>query len=148
MDSDGVTCPQCGARIGAENRTNAAEAQEYESHPVMFGSHPFGFIATLVLCLVIVGLVILLVWWLRCKGTTLVLTDRRAILRTGLLSRNSSEVYHRDVRNIQVRQTFFQRLMGVGSVAISSAGQSGVEIEVADMPDPYKIEAIINRHRG
>jgi hypothetical protein len=38
--------------------------------------------------------------------------------------------------------------MGVGSVAISSAGQSGVEIEVADMPDPRKIEAIINRHRG
>lgn len=131
-----------------ENRPGTAEAREYESNPVMFTSHPLGFIAALVLCLAIVGFVILLVWWLRSKCTTLILTDRRTILRKGLLSRSSSEVYHRDVRNIQVRQSFFQRLMGVGAVAISSAGQSGVEIEVANMPDPYTIESIINRHRG
>jgi hypothetical protein len=120
---------------------------EYESHPAMFGNHPFGFMATIVLCVAGVGFVILLVWWLRCKAMTLTVTDRRTILRTGLLSRTSNEVYHRDVRNIQVSQSFFQRMMDVGRVAISSAGQSGIEIDVHGLPEPRRVEAAINRHR-
>lgn len=147
MESGSPACRQCAARMGA-GFGPSPESTEYESHPAMFASHPLGFIVTLVLCLAVVGLPILLVWWWRCKGTKLVLTDRRVILRQGILSRTTNEVYHRDVRNIQVHQTFFQRLMGVGSVAVSSAGQSGVEIEAANMPEPYRIEAIINEHRG
>lgn len=147
MGSDGLTCRQCGTPVGTVLGP-VPESTEYESHPVMFASHPLGFVATLVLCFAGVGLPVLFVWWLRCRGTTLTLTSRRVILRTGILSRRTNEVYHRDVRNIQVHQTLFQRIMGVGSVAVSSAGQSGVEIEAGNMPEPYRIEAIINEHRG
>jgi uncharacterized membrane protein YdbT with pleckstrin-like domain len=147
MAADELTCPTCGTRI-APGVELQAETTEYEAHPVMFASRPVAFVLTIVLCFVAIGLPILLIWWLRCLGTTLTVTDRRLILRQGLLSRNTNEVFHRDVRNVQVRQTFFQRLMGVGAVAVSSSGQSGVEIEVADVPDPRRVEALINRHRG
>jgi uncharacterized membrane protein YdbT with pleckstrin-like domain len=120
----------------------------YESHPAMFRSHPMGF----VLCVLLVaafglGLVIFLIWWLKCLGTTLTVTDQKTTLRTGLLSRNINEVYHSDVRSIQVSQRFLQRLFGVGSVGISSAGQSTVEIVASGIPRPDRVREIIDAHR-
>ena len=58
-------------------------------------------------------------------GTTLTVTNEQTTLRRGLLSKFTNDVFHSNVRNIIVRQSFFQRLMGVGYVGISSSGQSG-----------------------
>ena len=113
----------------------------YEAHPAMFKSNPLLFI----LCAVTV--IPLVIWYLRSRGTTLIVTDDQTTLRTGILSRNTNDVFHENVRNIQVRQSFFQRLMGVGDVGISSAGQSGVEIEVKGIPDPDRVKQIIDDHR-
>ncbi len=120
----------------------------YESHPAMFRSHPIAFILCLVLCAVGVGLVIFLFWALGCAGTTLTVTDKRVILRKGLLSKFVNEVMNSDVRNIQVSQTFLQRLFGVGTIGISTAAQSGIEIEVVGIPHPDQIREIIDAHRA
>jgi uncharacterized membrane protein YdbT with pleckstrin-like domain len=119
----------------------------YESHPAMFRSHPVGFILCLILCVVGVGLVILLFWGLSCSGTTLTVTDKRVILRKGLLSKFVNEVMNADVRNIQVSQTFLQRLLGVGKIGISTAAQSGIEIEVVGIPCPDQVRELIDAHR-
>ena len=42
-----------------------AETTLYSENPSMFRNNPIGFIVTIMLCLVGVGLIILLVWWLR-----------------------------------------------------------------------------------
>ena len=55
---------------------------------------------------------------------------------------------YRNVRNIQVRQSFLQRMFNVGWIGISSAGQSGVEIEVNGIPDPERVKEIIDEHRN
>ena len=115
----------------------------------MFRNHPFGFI----LCLLLVatfglGLLIFLVWWLRCLGTTLIVTDQKTTLRTGILAKNLNEVYHSDVRSIQVNQSFFQRIFGVGSIGLSSAGQSSVEIVADGIPGPGHVRDIIDAHRN
>jgi uncharacterized membrane protein YdbT with pleckstrin-like domain len=116
----------------------------YEAHPAMFKSNPIVFI----LCIVtVVGLIPLLFWYLKSRGTTLIVTDDQTTLRTGLLSKNTNDVFHENVRNIQVRQSFFQRIMSVGDIGISSAGQSGVEIEVKGIPDPERVKEIIDQHR-
>jgi uncharacterized membrane protein YdbT with pleckstrin-like domain len=52
-----------------------------------------------------------------------------------------------DVRNIQVSQSFFQRIFGVGWVGISSSGQSGIEIGVDGIPDPEMVRGLINQGR-
>ena len=113
----------------------------------MFRNRPVGFIATVVLCVVLVGFVIFLVWWLRCKGTQLTITTDRTRLRKGILSKSITEVWHQDVRNVQLNQTFFQRLLGVGSLGISSAGQAGLEISVSGIPDPDQVKNLIDQHR-
>lgn len=124
-----------------------SEQTLYEAHPSMFRNHPVGFILTLVLSLVGVGLFIFFFWWLDSIGTTLTVTDERVTLRKGILSKSLVEVWHRDVRNVQLYQSFGQRIFGVGKLGISSAGQGGIEIEVAGIPDPERVKELIDQHR-
>ena len=119
----------------------------YEEHPSMFRNQPVAFVLSCLLCLIGVGIPILIVWWLRCLGTTLTVTDEKSMLRKGILSKYTNEVMHDNVRNIQVRQSFFQRIMNVGYVGISSAGQAGMEIEVKGIPDPDEVQRLISEHR-
>lgn len=120
----------------------------YEANPAMFGNHPIYF----VLCVILIaafglGLIPLLVWWIQVKGTKLTVTNEQSTLRKGILSKNTNDVFHRNVRNIQIRQTFMQRMFDVGWVGISSAGQAGLEIEINGLPHPEKVKQIIDDHR-
>lgn len=123
------------------------EAILYQSHPSMFKNNPIGFILSVLLIAFGIGLIILLIWWLRVQGTTLIVSDERVTLRKGILSKHTNEVYHTDVRNVQVHQGVFQRMFGVGTIGISSAGHGGVEIEVAGIPTPQKIKDLIDKYR-
>ena len=120
----------------------------YEAHPSMFRNHPIYF----VLCVLLIaafglGLALLLIWWIQTLGTTLTVTDEQTTLRKGILSKNTNDVFHSNVRNIQVRQSPLQRIFNVGWLGISSAGQSGLEIEVNGILDPDRVKEIIDEHR-
>jgi|15BtaG_2_1085339.scaffolds.fasta_scaffold14403_1 uncharacterized membrane protein YdbT with pleckstrin-like domain len=120
----------------------------YESHPSMFRNNPVEFVLSILLILFYgLGLVILLIWWLKAKGTKITLTNQRVTLRKGILSKNINEVYHSDVRNVKVNQNLFQRMFKVGTIGISTAGQSDVEILVSGIPHPEKVKEIIDNHR-
>ena len=126
-----------------------SEGTLLEINPVMFRSNPVGFILSVILIAAAgAGLVILAIWWLKTKAAMLTVTNKRIIQRTGLISKKTTEVLHRDVRNIQIDQSVFQRLFGVGSIGISSAGQSGIEIQFTGVRDPDGIKALIDRYRN
>jgi uncharacterized membrane protein YdbT with pleckstrin-like domain len=124
-----------------------AEQTLYSANPSMFRDNPIGFVLCLVLSVVGLGLILLLVWWLRCKNESLTVTTHRTILRRGILAKYTSEVFHQDVRNLQVSQGFFQRILGVGNIGISSAGQADVEIQAVGIPDPERVRDLIDQYR-
>jgi uncharacterized membrane protein YdbT with pleckstrin-like domain len=95
-----------------------------------------------------IGIVSYIIWWLRCKATTLTVTTNRTSCRRGILSKSISEVWHQDVRNVQLDQTFMQRVLDVGTIGVSSAAQSGLEIEVRGIPDPDRVKQLIDEHRS
>ena len=95
----------------------------------------------------VVGLVVFGVWKLKTLETSLEITNKRTIERKGILSRFTSEVRHQDIRNIQVTQSFLERLLGVGTIGISSAGQDDVEIVADDVPGPDRIRRVIDLYR-
>lgn len=117
-------------------------------NPAMFRGEPVGFIICVALIPLGIGIVLLLLWWLQCRFTTYTITNLRTIAQTGILSRNTNEVRHIDVRNLQVNQDVFQRMFGFGSVAISSAGQSDIELTMVRVENPHKIADIIRQHQG
>ena len=136
----------------------------YKAHPSMFRNRPLVFIILVLLPFGLlfsddritrnyglIGLVVspllLLIWWLRCKTTTLTVTDRQISLRKGLISRDTNDIFIRDVRNVQIKQGPLQLLFRVGYVGISSSGQSGIEIEAHGLPSPDRIKKIIDSQK-
>lgn len=100
-----------------------------------------GFISFFVIiCMIASG------WW-RCLATTLTITDDRTMLRIGILSKATTEVRHKDVRNTVITQSIGQRIFGIGRVDIASAGHGGIEISVSGIPNPEHIRKLIDEHR-
>ena len=91
-------------------------------------------------------------WWLMWYLTVhlwikLRISNKRTIRRQGIIHRHTSEVLHDHVRNVEIKQSFVQRMFDVGYLGISSSGQDGIEIEILDIPDPYKVKALIDEYR-
>lgn len=156
------------AEITPSEEVRSGDEQTIRSiHPAMFRKHPLRFLtfSGLVVLGVAgliagganftqlpsqVGIVALVAgagalawWWLQTQFVTLTVTDKRSILQTGLIARRTSEVRHDDVRNLQIDQTLMERLLGVGDLAISSAGQADLEIFVKGVPQPNLIAELI-----
>lgn len=119
---------------------------KYSEHPSMFRNHPFGFLLSILLIPVAVGILILLVWYLRCRSTKLEFIGHDLILETGLLSKNRTELHVRSIRTVNVYQSFGNRIFGVGKIAIYTAGDDP-EIEVAGMPDPHDLREMVKKEQ-
>jgi hypothetical protein len=48
---------------------------------------------------------------------------------------------------VQLDQSFFQRLFDVGTIAISTSGQEGIEISVQGIPHPQNVRDLIDKYR-
>lgn len=145
-------CPKCGFPVRKElalrkRGSHADDEVLAEVSPAVFGRSPLLHMIVAPLCLVLVGLVIYAVEWLRCRATRLIVTRSRTILHAGLLARKTNEVRHEDIRNIQVIQGAFDRIFGLGTLELSSAGQGDVEIRVSGLPGPEKLADLIREHR-
>ncbi|MFI4898346.1 MAG: PH domain-containing protein [Phycisphaerales bacterium JB059] len=106
-----------------------------------------GWLAILGGVIALLGFGVLFVWWLKTMSASLEVTNKRTILKRGILARSTSEVVHDNIRNIQIDQTFWQRVWGVGSIGISSSGQDGIEIQLGDLKNPNDIRKTIDLYR-
>jgi uncharacterized membrane protein YdbT with pleckstrin-like domain len=117
----------------------------YEAHPAMFRAHPFWFILCVLLIAAFgIGIILLLYWYIKTRATALTVTDSDLMYERGILSKDRTSVSLRHIRSVNVMQTFVNRILGVGTIQISTAGDMP-EFTIADMPDPHLIsEAISN----
>lgn len=127
----------------------------FRAHPSMFRNRPVWFCIWVTAFVIgwsqkttwwiaILAGIVLSIWYLRCLMSTFTVTNKRTTLRTGILSKAINEVWHADVRNVQLSQSFMQRIFGVGTIGISSSGQSGVELTISGIGQPYKAKQVID----
>jgi uncharacterized membrane protein YdbT with pleckstrin-like domain len=117
----------------------------YEAHPAMFRAHPFWFILSVLLILAFgVGIIILLYWYIKTRATALTVTDQELMYERGILSKDRTSVSLKHIRSVNIAQGFVNRILGVGTVQISTAGDEP-EFTIADMPDPYVIQEAITK---
>jgi uncharacterized membrane protein YdbT with pleckstrin-like domain len=119
---------------------------------ISLGAVPFideeaGYVGLLALGLLGVALVILAAPFLSAISTKYVVTSKSVRQRQGLLSKKTSEIELADIRNIQVTQGVIDRLLGIGTVGVSTAGQSGIEIAFGMVADPEAVAALIRQAR-
>ncbi len=89
-------------------------------------------------------------WYVSHLTRRIRITNKRTISRTGLLSKNTSEVLHAHIRNLQIKQTIWQRIVNTGSITLDSSaggGEVSAEITVEDIPRPARIKEIIDQYR-
>lgn len=71
----------------------------------------------------------LLKWWF----TQYTVTDRRLILRTGVLSRQGHDIPLQRINDVSFSNTWFERILGCGTLTVESAGERG-QIVLNDIP--------------
>ena len=86
-------------------------------------------------------------WWIDRLSASLEITTKRTVMHRGFFSKSSSEVVHDNIRNIQIDQSFPQRVMGVGRIGISSSGQDGIELQVNHLKNPNYLREVIDLYR-
>ena len=117
----------------------------YEAHPAMVRAHPFWFILCVLLIAAFgIGIIILLYWYIKTRATALTVTDQELMYERGILSKDRTSVSLKHIRSVNIAQGFVNRIFGVGTVQISTAGDEP-EFTIADMPDPYVIQEAITK---
>lgn len=79
---------------------------------------------TLVLCLVGVGLLIVLVQWVRNLAVTYELTEDRLILRKGIFVKSIDEIELYRVKNVRMDFTLINQIAGIGTISIDSSDET------------------------
>ena len=165
--------PAAAAAGGPGDDDDGAEREIMVVRPGMFRAHPFRYMLIVVLFVGgIVGAILFataatwsglwipcalvsvaaLIWFAQWWMSThwwvkLVITNKRSIRHEGIVKRHTTEVLHNHVRSVDIQQTFLERIFGIGTIGIDSAGQDGIEITIIDIPRPYQVKEIVDRYR-
>jgi len=102
----------------------------------------WGWYLAAVLCmLTIIGFllgVIIVIWAeLERRSTTYTITDRRVIKEVGILGKSTTSTIYQKITDVRTSQSFVQSILGIGNIAVNTAGGEGPELVmrgIGDMP--------------
>ena len=99
--------------------------------------------------LVLAVAAVLLVWWVvtpvvRWATTQYVITNRRVIVRSGIVARQGRDMPLTRVNDVHFSYTVLDRLLGCGTLVVESAGESG-QLVIRAVPDVEVIQREVFR---
>ena len=111
----------------------------------MFRNNPLGFVLSVLLVAVAVGIPILLVWYVKTRSEKLTITTEDLLYERGILSKSRSELRLSSIRSVRVHQSLAQRMFGTGDIEVFTAGDVP-EVTVKGIPDPNEVRELIGDH--
>ena len=109
--------------------------------------HKYSLVPALIigipLSLVLIGIPIIVASYLQYTNTNYVVTNRGLYSKHGILSRDVKQIGFDKVQNISYSQSAIGSSLGYGSVEISTAGGSGVELKFRSIPEPAEVQELI-----
>ncbi|HEV2429705.1 MAG TPA: PH domain-containing protein [Thermoplasmata archaeon] len=112
--------------------------------PTVSGTGPGNYVLGLFFLLTILGLLVLLVRYLRWISTIYAVSSTRVIIQRGLISRDFDEIPVGQVRGVDVHQTGLQRLFGFGTIQVSSEGGHSLGNESwRGIPRPFDFQRLV-----
>jgi uncharacterized membrane protein YdbT with pleckstrin-like domain len=85
-----------------------------------------------------VGLIFLVMAWVRYKTTELAITTKRVIVKHGFIRRRTVEININKVESIQVDQEILGRLFNFGTLVIAGAGDPQAPITGISAPMEFR----------
>ena len=102
------------------------------------------YLAYFWLLLFLIGLLWILIRYFRWITTVYAVTSRRVIIQRGILGKDFDEIPVTQVRGVDVHQTFGQRVLGYGTVRVSSEGGKSLGNEDwKGIPKPFRFQKLI-----
>lgn len=96
--------------------------------------------ATLLLCLVGVGLLIVLAKWIENVSTTYELTQERLIIRSGIFSKSIDEIELYRVKDIRMNYSLIGGWAGIGTITLVSSDETtrGAPLVIRDVAEAQR----------
>ena len=91
------------------------------------------------------GLLLLLIVVVKRAMSRFTVTTQRAIVERGIISRHVFEIELSNVRDLQLRQSFAERVLGTGTLEISSAGRDTAEVVFNGVPSPDQVKELVRQ---
>jgi uncharacterized membrane protein YdbT with pleckstrin-like domain len=88
--------------------------------------------------LVVLGLGAFIRFFILKLSTEFVVTNQRVIVKTGLISRNTVELNHRNVESVRLDQGIIGRILGYGSLTLLGTGAGLSPIPYIDDPLEFR----------
>jgi len=95
----------------------------------------------------LLGVVMILYAYISIKTTCFVVTNRRIVVKTGLFNVHQTDVHIDDIRAVNLKSNLWQRMIGVGDVAIGTAATGGTEVMMIGVYNPKHFVDMINSKR-
>jgi PH (Pleckstrin Homology) domain-containing protein/zinc ribbon protein len=86
--------------------------------------------------------------YFRRASTVLRIFPERITLERGIISKCYRDYNPRDIRSIDVDQSFFQRMVGIGDLTMSTAATVEASEEMTSISDPKGVRDLILAQRG
>ncbi len=103
--------------------------------------------ATIFIAVTVLGLVVTyVIGWIRRTTTRYTITDQRIHIRTGIVSRREHSTQLARVQNVNISQSIFQRILGIGDVDWDTAGTeaSGADFRLRGIDDPSALVRVVD----
>jgi membrane protein YdbS with pleckstrin-like domain len=159
-----INCPECGKQVSTAAKAcpscgfPVAEEVAQEPAQVTPAAAPasnellaevraswWNFFWHLVFFWLVVPLIIA---WYRRASMKLRIFPGRISIERGVFSKCYQDYLPRDIRSIDVDQSFAARLVGIGNITISTAATAEASEKIEGIPDPKGIRELILAQRG
>lgn len=88
------------------------------------------------------GLIVMLFRYLLGRTAEFGVTDKRVIMKTGILSKHTCELLLRKIESVNIEQGIFGSMFGYGAVTITGTG--GTKEKFENIADPLKFRKVVN----
>ena len=82
----------------------------------------------------------------RWRTTHFVVTDRRVLVREGVLTRQGMDIPLRRISSVQFRQSLVERMLGAGTLVIEAESDESLEFD--DVPGVRGVHAVLYNEVG
>lgn len=144
-------CPSCGypvaAKAGEEPAAQPAPQAAAPSTQLLLQVRPSWWLYFWHLFFFWLVIPLLIACWRRASVKLQVYPGRLLISR-GIFSKAYSEFMARDIRSIDIDQSFINRIVGIGTLTISTAATVDADEKLVGIPNPHAVRDLILVQRG
>ena len=93
----------------------------------------------------IVGIFIFISMYIEKWTTERALTNKRLVIKRGLISRQTEEMSFNRIEEVNLNQSILQRLLGSGNIRVTGTGSG--EVVMKNIDDPLAVQKKLNEVR-